>query len=121
MTSSLDMTICRRCGEPMAAVVSGGALPRYLCRLCGDLGFAAVLPSVGPAPAGDVTQFITGTIEQVGLNLDVSFAATRSSRAASLCITRRPADPINSHSTERNSCNATVREQSRVCSLPATG
>ncbi|TQI72940.1 hypothetical protein FHT98_0660 [Bosea sp. AK1] len=71
MTSSLDMTICRRCGEPMAAVVSGGALPRYLCRLCGDLGFAAVLPSVGPAPAGDVTQFITGTIEQVGLNLDV--------------------------------------------------
>ncbi len=69
--ASLDMTICRRCGEPMAAVVSGGALPRYLCRLCGDLDLAPPLASVGPAAGADVPQLISCAIEQVGLNLDV--------------------------------------------------
>lgn len=71
MTSSLDMTICRRCGEPMAAVVSGGALPRYLCRLCGDLGLAASPPSVGPATLGDRRELVLCAAEQIELGLDV--------------------------------------------------
>ncbi len=31
MVRSLDPTICPRCNEPMAAVISQGSLPRYLC------------------------------------------------------------------------------------------
>ena len=70
MASPLDMTICRRCGEPMAAVVSGGAHPRYLCVRCGDWS-APSLPAVRPAAAGDLTELLAGPAEQVGLNLDV--------------------------------------------------
>jgi hypothetical protein len=71
MASSLDMTICRRCGEPMAAVISGGALPRYLCRLCGDLDFPAAPSTVRPAPRADLPQFFVGPVKQVGLRLGV--------------------------------------------------
>lgn len=68
---SLDMTVCRRCGEPMAAVVSGGALPRYLCRLCGDLDLAPPLPSVRPAALGERAEFLLGSAEQIELSFDV--------------------------------------------------
>lgn len=68
---SLDMTICRRCGEPMAAVVGSGALPRYLCRLCGDLGLAATFASIGPASFGDGRELVLGFREEVELSLDV--------------------------------------------------
>lgn len=71
MTSSLDMTICCRCGEPMAAVIGARALPRYVCRLCGDLALPAVPSTVRSAAGGDLPQFITGPIKQVGLRLDV--------------------------------------------------
>lgn len=71
MMASLDMTLCRRCGEPMAEVVSGGSLPRYLCRLCGDLDLAAPIPSVGPAALGDRSEFFLGSAEQVELTFDV--------------------------------------------------
>lgn len=71
MGSSLDMTLCRRCGEPMAAVVSGGALPRYLCRLCGDLALAAPLPAVRPAAPGNRSELFLGSTEQIELGFDV--------------------------------------------------
>lgn len=71
MIVSLDMMICRRCGEPMAAVISSGALPRYLCRLCGDLDLAAALAPVRPAAPRDRSEFVLGSAEQVELSLDV--------------------------------------------------
>lgn len=51
---SLDLTICRRGGEPMAAVVGVGASPRYICRHCGDLDLPAHLPPVPPRLAVEI-------------------------------------------------------------------
>lgn len=71
MAASLDMTLCRRCGDPMAAVVRGGALPRYLCRLCGDLELPAAPTTVRPAAGRDCAALITSLGEQVGLGVDI--------------------------------------------------
>ena len=55
----------------MAAMVSGGTLPRYICRLCGDLDLLPPPASVRSAPVANLAQLVAGPVEQVGLNLDV--------------------------------------------------
>lgn len=55
----------------MAAIISGGALPRYLCRLCGDLALPAPLPAVGTAPDRNLMQLVAGPREKVELGFDV--------------------------------------------------
>lgn len=71
MASSLDMTVCRRCGGPMAAVVGRGSLPRYLCRLCGDAGILPPLPAIGAPLGRTASQLVACSVEQVELSLHV--------------------------------------------------